>query len=240
MGPKTEDAFFQGKIQIRQRPNGYRFSIDAVLLASAVCPKAAQTLVDLGTGCGIIPLILGFRYTDIRIHAVEIQTELAELASFNVRRNGMQDRVDVIRDDLRTLNAERFGGPVDWVVSNPPYRRPNSGRINPDNQRALARHEINVNMTELIDAARRLLHAGGQFMTIYPAERLVELLTRMQSGGIAPKWLRTVHSQSGGQAKLALVKGVKGGRNGLVVEAPLVIYSEDGTYGPEVEQMMLP
>ena len=196
--------------------------------------------MDLGTGCGIIPLILGFRHNDIRIHAVEIQTDLAELASFNVTRNSMQDRVDVIRDDLRTLNAERFGGPVDWVVSNPPYRRPNSGRINPDSQRALARHEINVNMTELIDAAGRLLLTGGQFMTIYPAERLVELLTTMQSGGIAPKWLRTVHSQSGEQAKLVLVKGVKGGRNGLVVEAPLVIYSEDGAYSQEVDQMMQP
>lgn len=240
MRPRTEDAFFQGKIQIRQRPDGYRFSIDAVLLASSVRPKAGQTVIDLGTGCAIIPLIIAFRHADILIHAVEIQADLAELASFNITRNGMQNRVDVICDDLRTLNAERFGGPVDWVVSNPPYRRPNSGRINPDSQRALARHEINVTMAELIDAGRRLLHTGGQFMTVYPAERLVELLTTMQSGGIAPKWIRTVHSQFGEAAKLVLVKGVKGGGNGLVVSAPLVIYSEEGAYSREVEQMMQP
>lgn len=240
MRPKTDDAFFQGKLQIRQRTDGYRFSIDAVLLASSVCPKAGQTLIDLGTGCGIIPLILGFRHANIRMHAVEIQTDLAELASFNIRRNRMQDRVEVVLGDLRSLNAERFGGPVDWVVSNPPYRSPNSGRINPDSQRALARHEINVTMGGLVEAARRLLRAGGQFLTVYPAERLVELLTTMQAGGIAPKWLQTVHSQFGEPAKLVLVRGVKGGRNGLFVEAPIYIYSKEGVFSREVEQMMKP
>jgi tRNA1(Val) A37 N6-methylase TrmN6 len=240
MNRQTEDTFFQGGIRIRQRRGGYRFSIDAVILASVVRPKPGQTVVDVGTGCGIIPLILAFRHVDIQIYGVEIQGDLADLALYNVSRNGVQDRVHVICGDIRTLHGQRLGGLADWVISNPPYRRPDSGRINPDRQRALARHEININMLQVIDAARRLLRTGGQFMTVYPAARLVELLTGMRSAGIEPKWMRTIHSHPGGQAKLVLVNGSKGGRPGLVADAPLVIYEKDGTYSQEVVAMMQP
>ncbi len=235
----TYDTFFNGRLRVAQPASGYRYSLDAILLAALPRPKPGQSLLDLGTGCGIIPLILAFRNLGVRITGVELQPELARLAQRNVLNNGLQDRIRIIHEDLRRLSLkEGVDGPVDWVVSNPPYRPAASGRINPNSQRALARHEINVNLQQLINTAKRLLKTGGRFATIYPGERTVELFAEMRSAGIEPKWFQGIHSQSGDTAKLVLVQGVMGGKPGLRIEAPLVIYGADGEYSGAVQAMM--
>ena len=236
----TEDCFFNGAIRIRQQRNGYRFSIDALLAASGVEPKAGDTVLDLGTGCGIIPLILGFRYTDLRIVGVEIQKELAELARFNCRQNGLEDRFDIIHTDMRELHPTRFERPVDWVVCNPPYRRPSSGRMNPDMQRAVARHEIQVNLAQIVKTATKMLAIGGRLVMIYPAERLAEIVNEMRSCKIEPKSMQPIYSRMDENAKLVLIKGIKGGRPGLVVKPPLYIYDTNGSYSARVEALMQP
>jgi tRNA1Val (adenine37-N6)-methyltransferase len=234
----THDTFLNGRLRIAQPGSGYRYSIDAVLLAGLPRLKAGQTLLDLGTGCGIIPLILAFRYSDVQITGVEVQPELAQLAAVNISNNGLQGRVRVIHEDLRRLSPTMVSGPVDWIVSNPPYRRPVSGRVNPDTQRALARHEIKVNLHQLISTAKRLLKTGGRFAIIYPSERTVDLFSEMRLAGLEPKWLQCVHSQAEGEAKLVLVQAVKGGKPGLKVERPLVVYASDGNYSVAVQNMM--
>lgn len=236
----TFDTFFNGRLRVAQPSSGYRYSLDAVLLAALPQPKPGQALLDLGAGCGIIPLILAFRHADVRIMGVEVQPELAQLADLNVSNNGMQDRIRIIHEDLRRLSLEMVGGPVDWIVSNPPYRRAASGRVNPNSQRALARHEINVNLQELIITVKRLLRTGGRFAIIYPSERTVDLLSQMRSAGLEPKWLRGIHSQAGQPAKLIMVQAVLGGKPGLTVEAPLVVYDADGQYASAVQEMMKP
>lgn len=240
MSDTTIDTFLNGRIQVAQIRDGYRFSIDAVLLAAAIQPQTDDTLVDLGTGCAIIPLILGYRYPRIRIHAIELQDALAALAKTNVTANHMQDRITVVQDDVRRLNIERFSGPWDWVISNPPFYPTGSGRINPNNQKASARHEIHLNLTDLLKSVRRLLRTGGRFVTIYPSERGATLLSQMSTMGIEPKWMRTIHSHSGASAKLILVKGVMAGKPGLEVDRPLVLYDDDGGYTDEVQAMMKP
>ncbi len=236
----TYDTFFNGRLRVAQPAAGYRYSLDAILLAALPCPKPGQSILDLGTGCGIIPLILAFRNLEVRITGVEVQPELAQLAQKNVLNNGLQDRVRIIQEDLRQLSLEELDGPLDWIVSNPPYRRAASGRVDPNSQRALARHEINVNLQQLIRTAKRLLRRGGHFATIYPSERVVDLLCELRSAGLEPKWLQGVHSQSGDAAKLVLAQGVMGGKPGLKIEAPLVIYGPDGHYSGAVQGMMRP
>lgn len=233
-GSLTDDTFFEGALRVLQLRDGYRFSIDAVLLAAVVAPRSGQVVVDLGTGCGIIPLMLALRHPQSRYFAVELQPDLAELARLNVLANRLDERITVLQADIRGLTQKAFGGPVDGIVANPPYRRAHAGRINPNDQKACARHEIHLTLADLADAAGRLLRTGGRLTVIYPAERLADLFTALRTARIEPKWLRTIHSRSAESARLVLVQAVKAGRPGLAIHAPLVIYLSDGGYTPEV------
>ncbi len=237
---QTPDAFLGGKLIVKQEPAGYRFSIDAVLLAHHVNPCAGEKVLDLGTGCGIIPLILVYRHPGISAIGIEIQNELADLAISNVDANHMQDSISVHCMDMRTLTPALIGGPVDIAVCNPPYRRPNSGRLNPDTQRAIARHELKVSLIDVLQTARRVLRTAGRFLTIYPAQRIAELLSQMNLAGIEPKFMRTIHSRLEEEAKLILVEGAKGARVGTAIGPPLIIYAKDGGYSPEIQQMFEP
>lgn len=237
---ERDDTFFNGNLRVRQPVDGYRFSIDAVLLAHAADPAPGDTVVDLGTGCGIIPLILATRHPQARIRAVEIQESLADIAAANVVENRLEARIRILRQDMRTLTPAQIDGPVRWVVSNPPYRRVGTGRLNPVSPKALARHEISVTLSEVVTAARRLLPLSGRLVLIYPAERLADVLGRMSAAGIEPKVLRLVHSVPQSDAGLFLVTGVRGGRPGLRVAPPLAIRNADGAYSDEVAAMFAP
>lgn len=236
----TTDDFLDGHIKIIQERDGYRFSLDAVLLASLPRPKPEETLVDLGTGCGIIPLILAYRYPWLRITAVEMQARLGRLAQVNVNANQMQTRIAVLKRDMRSLTADHIGRPADWIVTNPPYHAPDSGRINPHTQRALARHEISLNLAQLLQTTRRLLRPGGRLAIIYPCERAIDLLSQMRAATIEPKWMQSVHPHKDEAAKMILVRGIHGGRPGMVVAPPLVLYSANGQYTPPVRRFMAP
>jgi tRNA1Val (adenine37-N6)-methyltransferase len=236
----TTDTFFDGHIQVKQYRRGYRFAIDAIILAHHVKPHRHAVVVDLGSGCGIIALILAYRHPLIRIHGIEIQSELADLAGENVLDNAMQERVHIHCMDLKSMDMRRIPVPFDLAISNPPYRKSDSGRINPDPQRAVARHELETTLADWIAAAGALLKKGGRFITVYTAERAVELLLQMHSAGIEPKLLRSIHSGINTEAKLIIVEGVKGGRPGTKVSAPLIVYRHDGEYTQEVAQMFAP
>jgi tRNA1Val (adenine37-N6)-methyltransferase len=233
----TTDSFCNGRIQIRQSRDGYRFSIDAVIIASHAEPCAGDTVLDLGTGCGIIPLMLAFRHPNIRIYGIEIQENLADLASLNVKSNRMEERIVILRQDMKTLKCGMIPGPVNMAVSNPPYRKVCSGRINPNQERAAARHEIKASLSDVLETARRVLCISGKFLVIYPAERMTDMLTLMRSADIEPKFLRMIHSEADTDAKLILAQGVRGGRPGVKIAPPLMIYNQDGTYTDEVKAM---
>ena len=233
----TEDTFFDGRLRVSQPRDGYRYSIDAVLLAGFLRCKDGQTILDLGTGCGIIPLILAWRFPGLALVGVEIQAELARIAAENVRVNRLEDRIRILHQDLRRLQVRHVPEPVHQVVCNPPYRRMNSGRINPGAGKAAARHEIFARLADFVSAAARLLQLSGRLTCIYPAQRLADLMVCLRQAGLEPKRLRTVHSKAGDAARLILLSGVKGGRPGLAVERPLVIYREQGAYTAEVAGM---
>ncbi len=234
----TEDTFFNGRIRIKQSRSGYRYSIDAVLLAAFARVKPRDSVVDLGTGCGIIPIMLAHRHPTVRIYGIEIQRALAELAVRNVKENGMEGHIHIIGEDIKHLEPGSIPQAVDWVISNPPYRKIGSGRMNPNPQRAAARHEITVTLDEIARAAQKMLDKAGRLAMIYPAERAVDLLNTLQRRSIEPKLLQTVHSYADAEAKLILVEGIKDARPGISIMPPLIIYESSGRYTDAVQQML--
>jgi tRNA1Val (adenine37-N6)-methyltransferase len=240
MSSHTIDTFFNGRIRIRQNQAGYRFSIDAVLLAYHATPQAGDKVLDLGTGCGIIPLIMAYRQPNIRLYAIDVQTKLAGLAAVNVKKNKYDDRITVYCMDMKLLRPDMTAGFVDLVVCNPPYRRQGSGRINPSRQRAIARHELKVDLRTVVNTARRMLRTAGRFVTIYTAERIADILAEMRVAGLEPKYIRMIHSDPDADAGLILAKGIKGGRPGLKIAPPLFVYDSKGHYTNEVQKMFEP
>lgn len=220
LGPdETLDEFMGGRLRVIQSGRGYRFSSDAVLLAEFVSTRAGDLVVDLGTGCGIIPLLL--LLTRPLRHAVglEIQPDLAGQAFRNARLNGLAHRMSVIQGDLRHPPIAPFS--ADVVICNPPYRQPATGRINPNLQRAIARHELLASLDDILGASRRLLREGGRLAVIYAAVRLVDLLIRMRGFGLEPKRIRLIHPAPEAEAKLVLVEASAGGRRGIRILPPL-------------------
>ncbi len=222
------ELFCGGRLRIRQPRCGYRFSIDAVLLAGFLRPRPGRRIADLGTGCGIIALLLAARCPKTRIVAVELQEELAELARENVRRNGLSTVIEVVGGDLRRLSRRDLGGRFDAVVSNPPFRAAGRGRVCRNDGRAVARHEITLALDDLLQAARRLLDPGGRLALIYDAGRAADLLCGMRAHGLEPKRLRFVHGTARHPARMLLVEARRGGRPGVLVEPPLLLFDAQG------------
>ena len=240
MNQYTTDTFFKGQICVKQSRGGYRFSIDAVVLAHHAVPFAGEKVLDIGTGCGIIPLILAYRQPQFTIFGIEVQTELAELAIANVKENQLEDRITIFSKDMKLLTPAMTAGPVDLVVCNPPFRRQGSGRINPDAQRAVARHEIKANLADIIQTSHRMLRKAGRLILIHSAGRLTDILSRMRIDGIEPKFIRMIHSRQDAEATLIIIGGVKGGRPDLKIAPPLIIYDKKNDYTDEVESMFRP
>jgi tRNA1Val (adenine37-N6)-methyltransferase len=217
---ETLDEFLNGRLRLIQSARGYRFSIDAILLAQFVTIKPDDVIVDLGAGCGIISLLLLLEKPVGYVIALEIQKNLADQAVRNAALNGVMDRMGVLLADLRQV---AFRKPVaDVVVCNPPFRRPGSGRVNPDLQRAIARHEIMASLNDILSAASSVLKPKGRVALIYPAARLVDLLVRMRAFDFEPKRMQVVYPSMEEESKLVLVEGTRGGKGGVKVLPPLI------------------
>jgi len=225
-------------IRLYQPKNGYRFSVDSLLLFDFVNLRKAKSIADLGAGSGIIGILLAGKYPEASVDLFELQDNLAGIAEKNVILNRCEDRVRVIKCDLRELQAASSAHPrYDLVVSNPPFRRLKSGRLNIEEEKAIARHEITLRLHECINAASALLRNRGRLCMIYHPCRLSELLNVMRGKGIEAKRMRFVHSTTSSEAKMVLIEAVQGGRVGLKVEEPLYVYREGGRYTEEMERI---
>jgi tRNA1Val (adenine37-N6)-methyltransferase len=235
---ETLDTLFDGALRIFQSRAGYRFSLDALLLAHFVRIHDAENVADLGTGNGVIPLVLARLHPSLAVTGVELQEKMAGRAAKSVGLNGLQDRIDILRGDVRAIDRIAKPQTYDVVVCNPPYRRPTSGRLSPISEKQIARHEIHATLNDFVRAGVYLLSAKGRMAAIYPAVRAVDLLESMRKSKIEPKRLRMVHSFADSAASLVLVEAVKGGRGGVEVLAPLVIYQQAKQYTAEVAAMI--
>lgn len=235
---ETVDTLFGGRLAIIQSKAGYRFSLDAILLAHFVEVCEGDRIADLGTGNGVIPIILASLHPCVSVVGVEVQQAMVARALRSVAWNGLGDRVEITQADVRS--PERVSGPksFDVAVCNPPYRRLASGRINPDPEKRVARHEIQGSLRDFLRAGSYLLRRKGRMALVYPATRAIDLFSLMRQEGIEPRLLRWVHSFEGDPATLVLVEGVKGAGGELKVMPPLVVYSRDGRYVAEVEAIL--
>jgi tRNA1Val (adenine37-N6)-methyltransferase len=246
-GPSPADAeftcefLFDGRLRVLQPRQGYRFSVDAVLLAHFIAPKKGERVLDLGTGCGILPLILSYRHPGVGGVAVEIQPRLAALARENFAANGLAAAWRVAEHDFRELAELLPAGGFDWVISNPPYRPAGSGRRNPLAESAAARHELTADLEALAAAMRSALKNGGRAALVYPASRTAALITVLKMHGLEPKRLQIVYSLPGDSGQLVLIEARKGGGEHIAVLPPFFICREPGgSYSPEMANCYQP
>ena len=234
MEEETADRILNGSLQIFQKKRGYRFSLDSILLSHFVFSKPKTSNIDLGCGSGIIMLILARRFPHTTWTGVEIQEGLAALAQKNVQLGGLENRIKILCDDARVIKKILPANSFDSVIFNPPYRKLKSGRINPQLEKAIARHEIKGSLKDFLQAALYLLKPGGRVFTIYPAKRLVELVYLFRQSGIEPKKMKLVFSDNVSEAAFALVEGNIGGREELKMAPPLFIYDQNKNYTEEM------
>lgn len=229
------DDLGRGGLRIIQHPERFPFAVDALLLAHWVRVRPTDRVIDLGTGGGIIPLLLAGLHLDIQLTGLEIQPETAEMAGRSVALNGLTHRIRIDCGDWRTA-TERYGfESFDLVTMNPPYRPVGTGGVSPAQGRATARHELASSLSEAVSSAGRLVFYGGRVGIIFLAERLVELLDALRASQLEPKRMRLVQQRAGRPAKLVMVEAVKGGHPGLTCEAPLVVWAEGQRYSAEMQ-----
>ena len=212
------------QIRLIQKKNGLTYGTDAFLLAAFVRPIPHGTAVDLGSGTGIIPLLLAARRKVAKITAVEIQESFAELIKRNAELNGFDRTITPLCEDLRNISAYTIGGEVDLVVSNPPYMKCNTGKRNSCDEKYIARHEVCGSIADFCDAARRLLRYGGRFVTVWRPDRLTDLLYALHSSALEPKRMTFVYADAQSEPCMVLTEAVKGGAPSLRIGLPLLLY----------------
>jgi tRNA1Val (adenine37-N6)-methyltransferase len=234
MEAETLDEILNGRLRVFQKKKGYRFSLDSILLAHFISLKPSARVIDLGCGNGIIILILAKRFPNVRCTGLEIQENLVALAKKNTQLNDLDDRVEIFSGDARNIKNIFPAHSFDAVIFNPPYRKLNSGRINPHPEKAIARHEINGSLKDFLTTAKYLLKPAGTVSTIYPAKRLVELVYLFRKNDIEPKKMRLVFSDNASEAEFVLVEGKEGSREELKIDSPLFIYDQNRNYTDEM------
>lgn len=216
-------------LRLIQNPKGFCFGIDAVLLANFSRVKRGSKVVDLGTGTGIIPVLIAGKSAASQIIGVEIQEEVADMASRSVKLNNLEDRVEIINEDLNKVVPLIVKNTVDVVVSNPPYMHSN-GIINENDKKAISRHGIMCDLEDIFRVAKDLLKTNGRLFMINRTLRLVDMMVYARKYNLEPKSMKSVHSKIGKAPKLVLAEFVKGARPEVKVLEPLYIYNEDGSY----------
>ena len=235
---ETIDRVFDGRVAVIQRRGGYRFALDSLLLARFVEVRGRERIVDLGTGNGVLALSLAVLNGGVEAVGVELQGEMVDRAARAAVLNGLGERVRMVRGDVRDLATELTSGSFDAAVCNPPYRARRSGRVNPDRERLVARHEVEGTLADFLRAGAWLLRHRGRMYLVYPSERAVELFSAMRQHGLEPRRARFVHSFAGDPATLVLAEGVKGARPSLTVLPPLVIYRRKDEYTDEMAGLL--
>ena len=218
-------------LEIEQPENGYRYNQDPFLLTQFINqhrdPWRAHLsgeCLDLGTGVGILPLLLSRNFLTTHFTGIEIQNDLAVLATKNIERNKLSDRIETITADYRELSRKTdFVGRFKIVVCNPPYYPVDGGRINHCPQKRLARHELAGNLESLCRSAAAFLTNTGLFILIFPAERLIELITHLKNQKLEPKHLQFIHPRNSDRAGMLLLAARKNGASGIIIDNPLII-----------------
>ena len=224
----TADLLKDFNLQVKQPRRGYRFSLDPLLLCD-FAPDRSGSLLDLGTGCGIIPLVMARRSSYAQLVGVEVQHRMAAIAAMNVVENHLDGRIAVIHGDILELSTHYKGDSFDLVMGNPPYRRSGSGRTSPTPGRDIARHESSATLADFLAIAKKMVKPGGGICLIYHPERLSEMFRLALELKLAPSRLQMVHGDVTLPARMFMIELIKGKKPALEVLPPLLV--SESVYG---------
>ncbi|AFS77197.1 methyltransferase small [Gottschalkia acidurici 9a] len=221
-------------LKIIQNKDWFCFGMDAVLLANYCDIKKNSTVVDLGTGTGIIPVLLCGKNEVKKIYAVEIQEEVAEMANRTVLLNNLEEKIEIVNIDLKEA-VEKLGvNKFDVVTSNPPYMNCGSGLQNKQDKKTISRHEVKCDLEDVIKVASRLLKHNGKFFLVHRPNRIVDIFTLLRQYKLEPKNIRFIYPKVGERPNLVLIKSIKASKPDLKFEEPLYVYDDRGNYTDEI------
>lgn len=229
------DDLQRNGLSIIQDSERFCFGMDAVLLSGFVRVKPNVEILDLGTGTGIIPLLLYAKVAPKHVSALEIQPESVDMARRSVAMNGLQNSIDIVEGDIKEAASLFRAASFDVITCNPPYMIDSHGIVNPNEPKAIARHEILCTLEDVVRAANKLLKPGGKLYMVHRPFRLAEIMKCMSTYQIEPKRLRMVYPYVDQEPNMVLIEGCRGGKSGMQVEKPLIIFREQGVYTQEIK-----
>ncbi len=232
-GERFDDLHRNG-YKIIQNKKKFCFGMDAVLLSGFASVREGENVLDLGTGTGIIPILLAGKTEGRHFTGLEIQTESADMARRSVLHNHLEDRISIIEGDIREAGKIFPPAFFDVITSNPPYMTGQHGLVNPNKEKAIARHEICCTLEDVVGQTARLLRVGGRFYMVHRPFRLAEILHMLVEYRLEPKRLQLVYPFIDKEPNMVLIEAVRGGRSRVQVEKPLIVYEKPGVYTEEI------
>ena len=223
--------------RIIQDPGRFCFGMDAVLLSGFAHAEADDSLLDLGTGTGIIPLLMEARYHCAQLTGLEIQPESADMAERSVALNGLSDKISIVTGDIKEADSLFPSASFDCITCNPPYMIGNHGITNPDAPKAIARHEILCTLEDVVRQTAKLLKPGGHFFLVHRPFRLAEIMVTLTGYKLEPKRMQLVYPYVDKEPNMVLLEAVRGGKSRMTVEKPLIVYREPGVYMSEIYEI---
>lgn len=228
------DELHRNGYYIIQNTQTFCFGMDAVLLSGFAQVKQREHAIDLGTGTGIIPILLAAKTEGEHFTGLEIQPESVDMAKRSVRYNCLEDKIDVIAGDIKDASVQFGASSFDVVTTNPPYMTGQHGLVNPNEAKAIARHEILCTLEDVIRESAKLLKPQGRFYMVHRPFRLAEIMVLMHQYGLEPKRMKLVHPFADKEPNMVLLEGLRGGKPRITVEKPLIVYQEPGIYTDEI------
>ena len=228
------DDLQRNGLKIIQKTDGFCFGMDAVLLSGFAHVKRGEKVLDMGTGTGIIPLLLSAKTQGEHFSALEIQKEIAEMAARSVAMNHLEDKIEIVNGDIKEASRIFGGASFDVVTTNPPYMNDAHGLKNPTEVKAISRHEVLCTLDDVVREGAKVLKSGGRMYMVHRPHRLIEIITAMKQYKLEPKRMCMVHPFKDKEANMVLIEAVKGGGSWLKMEAPIIVYKEPGVYTDEI------
>ena len=228
------DDLQRNGLKIIQKTDGFCFGMDAVLLTGFAHVKRGERVLDLGTGTGIIPILLSAKTEGKHFTALEIQEEIAKMAARSVAMNHLEDKIEIVNGDIKEASRIFGGASFDVVTTNPPYMNDAHGLKNPTEVKAISRHEVLCTLEDVVREGAKVLKSGGRMYMVHRPHRLIEIITAMKQYKMEPKRMCMVHPFKDKEANMVLIEAVKGGGSWLKMEAPIIVYKEPGVYTDEI------
>ena len=235
-GERLDELQRNGYVIIQDQER-FCFGMDAVLLSTFASARKTDKVLDLGTGNGVIPILMQAKNPGGMYTGLEIQDISYDLAVRNVKMNNLLDHVNMVQGDIKEASRIFGGASFNVVTSNPPYMNENHGIVNPDSAKAIARHELLCSLEDVIREASKCLKVKGHMYMVHRPSRLADIFAAMNSNHLEPKRMRMVYPHADKPANMVLIEAVKGGRSQLKVEKPLIVYNADGSYTGELLEM---